>query len=118
MFDNGPSATLSVFSDPQTGGRTIAASDGEVFYQPHTPADSVFFIQRGQVRVYAVGADHASSRLIEILGAGQWFGAAALAGLATHQLRAVAVGSATVIGSQCTEPGGRPVAQSFATSSN
>jgi CRP/FNR family transcriptional regulator len=41
-------------------------------------------------------ADDGSTRLIEILGPGQWLGVAAVAGQATYQARAVAVTAATL----------------------
>jgi CRP/FNR family transcriptional regulator len=71
------------------------AANGTVVCEPQSPADSVYFIQSGQVRLYTVGSD-GSSRLIEILGAGQWFGVAALAGAESCRTRAACVG-ATVL---------------------
>jgi len=93
---NGHTA-LTVFTDPQTGGRTFNASNGEVVYQPATPAENFYFIRRGQVRLYTVGVDEDSTRLIEILGPGNWFGAAALAGHKQYGMRAIVVGTGAVI---------------------
>jgi len=91
MFDNAASPNgLAIFTEPQTGGQTLNADNNEVIVDPHTPADSVYYIHRGQVRLYSVKSDD-SCRLLEILGPGQWFGVAALAGQKTHQIRAVAV---------------------------
>ena len=95
MLSQGTTTSLSVFTDPATGGRTINPANAEVIYHPDTPADHVYYINRGQVRQYTVGPDE-SSRLIEIMGPGQWFGSAALAGAATHQSRAVAVAGAVL----------------------
>jgi CRP/FNR family transcriptional regulator, cyclic AMP receptor protein len=89
MSDSGPAAVLSVFSDPQTGGRLINAANGEVIFHPDTPAEKIYHIVRGQVRLYTVAGD--STRLIDIYGPGAWFGAAALARLGTYKMRAVAV---------------------------
>jgi len=86
---------LTIFTDPQTGGRCVQFNAGQVIYQPDTAAQNVYYINRGQVRLYLVAGD-GSSRLIEILGPGQWLGVAAVAGQATCQARAVAVTDATL----------------------
>ena len=98
MFDTGASPMLgtNAFTDPKAEGKTINATSGEVIYYPDTAADNVYYIIRGQVRVYSMAGDD-SSRLVEILGPGNWFGAAALAGQSTHRMRAVVVGSATIV---------------------
>lgn len=51
-----------------------------VVYQPDDAATNIHYIHQGQVRTYQVGPN-ASRRLVEILGADQWCGAAALARL-------------------------------------
>jgi CRP/FNR family transcriptional regulator, cyclic AMP receptor protein len=96
MFDHGASASLSFFTDPQTGGVTVKPGDNTVIYDSQTPADSVFYIQQGQVRLYTVNAD-GTTRLCEILGTGEWFGAGALAGQKAYTMRAVAVTSVTLV---------------------
>lgn len=95
MFDPKPLTALHAFTDPATNGRTLNVVDGEVIYQPDTVADYVYYIQRGQVRLYTVNAD-GSTRLIDIMGAGQWFGAAALAGMQSYKMRVVAVSGAVL----------------------
>lgn len=90
MFDAGVTESLSVFTDPQAGGQTINAGNNDVIYYPDSQAESVYYIHRGQVRIYSVKSRECS-RLVEILGPGQWFGVASLAGQKTHQTRAVAV---------------------------
>src|SRR5262245_17763762 len=89
------SCSLSVFTDPQSGGRTITPSNGEVLYEADTPAENVYYIRRGQVRLYSVRADGAA-RLVEILGPGHWFGVAAVAGEKHYRMRAVVVGAAVI----------------------
>jgi CRP/FNR family transcriptional regulator len=96
MFDHGASSSLSIFTDPQTGGTSIKPGDNEVIYDTQSPADSVYWIQQGQVRIYSVNSD-GSSRLLEILGPGEWFGAGALAGQKTYALRAMAVSNAVLM---------------------
>lgn len=68
-------------------------------YQPDDAARSLVYIHTGQVRTYQTSPS-GSRRLIEILGANQWCGAAALAGLETYGETAEAVSPtlATVMG--------------------
>ena len=78
-----------LFSDPTLGGRRMNLSAGEVVFEPEAAAENVYFIHRGQVRIYQVGPHDA--RLVEILGADEWFGVGAMARQAMQEARAVAV---------------------------
>lgn len=82
-------------------GRQVELAAGAVVHEPSDPAESVYLVQSGQVRVYQVGPagtdGKESVRLIEILGADDWFGVAALANTRTYGTRAVAVTNAVVI---------------------
>lgn len=92
----GNTAPATLFIDPQAGGKTIHASSGQVVYDTTTAAKDVYFIQRGQVRLYMIGADQ-TARLMDILGPGQWFGIAAFAGAAVYQTRAVAAADSVLV---------------------
>ena len=81
---------------PSLGARTLEVTSGRVLFEADTPAQHLYFIQSGQVRVYQPGPD-GSTRLVEILGAGDWCGAAARAGEPSHGNRAVAVTAAAVV---------------------
>lgn len=96
MSENGESIALAVFTDPQTQGQAVLVAPGDVIYSPDMPADSVFYIQRGEVRLYTQ-SDDGASRLIEIMGPGQWFGASAVAGMPMYQVKAVAVSRSQLI---------------------
>jgi CRP/FNR family transcriptional regulator, cyclic AMP receptor protein len=85
-------AVDELLSQPSLEGRPVEATTGTVLFEPATPARHVYFVHSGQVRVYQPGPDE-SARLLEILGPGDWFGVAALAGSATYGNRAVAVSS-------------------------
>jgi CRP-like cAMP-binding protein len=89
------SSLVAILTDPQVCNKTFTCSNGEVIYQPDDLARNVYVIRRGQVRLYAIAAD-GSARLLEILGSGTWFGAAALARSQSYGTRAVAVGSAMI----------------------
>ena len=85
-------AVDELLSQPSLEARQLEATTGTVLFEPATPARNVYFVHTGQVRVYQPGPDE-SARLLEILGPGDWFGVAALAGSATYGNRAVAVSS-------------------------
>jgi CRP/FNR family cyclic AMP-dependent transcriptional regulator len=68
---------------------------GTTLFEANAPASNVYFVHRGQVRVYQSGPDD-STRLIEILGPNDWTGSAALAGLPHYTSRAVTVTPAVV----------------------
>jgi CRP/FNR family transcriptional regulator len=96
MLDNtSPASTTTgsvlakLFAEPALAGRRITVGAGETVFHPDTPAENVYYIHRGQVRLYQVGAQDA--RLIEILGPDEWFGVGALARLRTQESRAIAV---------------------------
>ena len=80
--------------------------DGTVLFDAADPADRVYHIHRGQVRLYQINpgrdpagdleADPQGMRLVAVLRPGQWFGTAALAGLPAQGLRAVTHGDTVV----------------------
>jgi CRP/FNR family transcriptional regulator len=84
-------------ADPAAGVEfeQVQFTAGTVVFEPHTPAGHLFFVEQGQVRIYQVGRN--DTRLLRILGPGEWFGVAALAGQASYQKRAVVAGTTTTI---------------------
>jgi CRP-like cAMP-binding protein len=84
-----------LLSQPSLEARQVEATTGTVLFEPSTPARHVYFVNSGQVRVYQPGPEN-SARLLEILGPGDWFGVAALAGSPTYGNRAVAVSSVVI----------------------
>ncbi|MGE5612595.1 MAG: Crp/Fnr family transcriptional regulator [Bacillota bacterium] len=64
-------------------------------YQASDPARSVYYIHQGQIRTYQTGPN-GSRRLVEILGADEWCGAAALARMKNYGEVAEAVVPTTV----------------------
>lgn len=79
-----------LLAEPALEARQVEATTGTAVFEPATAAENVYFIHTGQVRVYQPGPEN-SARLLEILGPGDWFGVAALAGSSTYGQRAVAV---------------------------
>lgn len=88
------SALARLIADPLLAVRRLSIPAGEVLYQPDTPAEQMYYLHRGQVRLYQLGSEDA--RLIEILGPDEWFGVGALARSMTHESRAVALAPSVV----------------------
>lgn len=84
-------SVTATFADPFVGGRTVEFASGAAVFDQGSAAAHLYFIQRGQVRLYQQGPDGAS-RLLEILGTGQWFGCAALSESRQYDAKAVTVG--------------------------
>lgn len=85
---------VDLFLNPLLGARRLSFHGGVSVYEPANPASALYFVHRGQVRIYTVGREQ--SQLVEILGLNDWFGIAALSGAASHGARAVTVGSAII----------------------
>jgi CRP-like cAMP-binding protein len=83
-------AIRAVFEDPAVTAERLGLAEGEAVYEPTQPAEHIFYIVRGQVRLYHTGPD-GTGRLLSILGPGDWFGVVALARASRSQHRAVAV---------------------------
>ena len=84
-----------VVADPALDPKRLVLSDRTTLFEPNAAALDVYFIETGQIRIYQVGPDH-SSRLVDILGPGDWFGIASLAGGPVYGARAVAVSPSVV----------------------
>lgn len=70
-------ALRQVFEDPDAHPQRIVLRRDQQVYQPADPAEHVFYVTRGQVRLFHTPAG--GDRLIGILGPGDWFGCVALA---------------------------------------
>ncbi len=95
-----PTATLAhsleaILHDLSVGSPTRSLAARAILYEPDTPAASLYFIIEGQLRSHQV-APGGDKRLVEILGPGDWCGAAALAGLPGYGVR-VEAAAATVV---------------------
>jgi CRP/FNR family cyclic AMP-dependent transcriptional regulator len=108
-----PAALEALFCDPALGGRQTSYAAGVALCDAHDVPADVFFVHKGQVRLHQVAPD-GTSLLLEILGAGQWFGIAALAGRSTYGVRASAmvtsvvtkVSAGAVLQHACSSPEG------------
>jgi CRP/FNR family transcriptional regulator len=89
------SRIAQLLSDASLGATRLHVLAPHVLFQPDTPAQNVYFLESGQVRIYQVGPQNAT-RLANILGPGAWFGIAALAGESTHGSRAEVVSNSII----------------------
>lgn len=86
-----------LIADAGLASRRFDVPPGGSIYEPHTPAQSLYLLHSGQVRLLLVtpGEGERAVRLLEILGPGDWFGAPALVGHQAYDTRAVAVTAVT-----------------------
>ena len=74
----------STFLTQVTGGRTVANYQiDQSVYQQEKPADAVFFIQHGKVKI-TVTSEQGKEAVVAVLGADQFFGEGCLSG---HEVR-------------------------------
>ncbi len=90
-----PSALLDMLASTPLGAKRITLAPGKMLFEAHSEARSLFFVNRGQVRTYRI-EEQLHSRLLEILGPGDWCGEAALARLPQYGEEAVAVVTSVV----------------------
>jgi CRP/FNR family transcriptional regulator len=108
MFDNtaarrpDDSIVARLVADPALGARRRSAPRGTSLHEARQPADDVFVIEQGQVRLYQLSPE-GSRRLVDILGPGDWFGIAAVGRLHHYGCQAMAETASTL----CVLPAGR-----------
>jgi CRP/FNR family transcriptional regulator len=91
----GGSDVLEWLGDPGLEARRLEIPETRILYHPPDPADSAYYLEAGQVRIYQI-APAGMERLAEILGARSWFGISALALKPTYEARSEAVAPTTV----------------------
>src|SRR6266704_1782715 len=75
-----PSFEPNVFLAKVDVGRTISEhQDGQIVFSQGEPADSVFYIQKGKVKITVV-SEQGKEAVVAILGTGDFFGEGCLAG--------------------------------------
>src|SRR6204780_3468931 len=81
-----------VFLSKVNGGRSISDyRKDQIVYTQGDPADSVFYIQSGKVKKTVV-SEHGKEAVVALLGTGDFFGEACLAG---QELRLATVSALT-----------------------
>jgi CRP/FNR family transcriptional regulator len=87
---------LALARNPDLGGIKQVWEPNQHVYDTTLPAQSVYVVEQGQVRIYQPGPK-GTFRLIEILGPGDWFGVEALARAGHFQTLATAVAPTVVM---------------------
>jgi CRP-like cAMP-binding protein len=86
----------SLFAKVGEGGATGKYGKDQVVFSQGDPADAVFYIQKGKVKV-AVVSEQGKEAVVALLGPGDFFGEACLAGQATRLATVSAITEATIV---------------------
>ena len=78
------------------GRSTTTYQAGKGVFRQGDPADAVFYIQKGKVKL-AVISEHGKEGVIAMLGAGDFFGEGCLAGQPLHMASAVTMADSTIV---------------------
>jgi CRP/FNR family transcriptional regulator len=95
MVDSSPSTLAGLLDDPSLGAKTLMYRSAAVLYEAGSPAEHLYYIHEGQIRLYQVGP-RGEDRLVEIYGPGNWCCIEALANPASHPHRAVVISRAKI----------------------
>jgi CRP-like cAMP-binding protein len=77
-------------------GRVVSRRPGTVVYAQGDPADTVFYIQRGGIRLRVL-AHTGKEAIVALLGPGDFFGEGSLAGQTVRMSTSVAVGATVLL---------------------
>src|SRR5712692_581623 len=92
-----PSFEPNVFLAKVDVGRTISEhQDGQIVFSQGEPADSVFYIQKGKVKITVV-SEAGKEAVVAILGRGDFFGEGCLAGQSIRMGTATAITPTTLL---------------------
>ncbi len=92
-----PAFDLKIFLTKANGGRTMADySESGVIFSQGDPADAVFYIQKGKVKL-TVLSRQGKEAVVAILGAGDFFGEGCLAGQPLRMGTAVSLAGCSVM---------------------
>jgi CRP-like cAMP-binding protein len=88
---------LRVFLSKANGGRTVADYDeGRLIFSQGDPADAVFYIQKGKVKLSVV-SKQGKEAVVAILGSGDFFGEGCLAGQPIRMGSAATMSAASIM---------------------
>jgi CRP/FNR family transcriptional regulator len=91
----GGAELIALLQDPELGAEQTAFAARATIFSDGTPAKHLFLIRSGQVRLYQTGPTNLV-RLVDVMGADEWFGVDAIAGSLSYGVRAEAVVASTV----------------------
>jgi CRP-like cAMP-binding protein len=94
---DGKSAILhELFEGAETGAARISIRTGALVFDAGCRADRIWLIVEGEIHLRQISAN-GQVRLIDILGPGDWIGAAALADFPTYAAQAIAASSSVLL---------------------
>jgi CRP-like cAMP-binding protein len=92
-----PTFDPKAFLAKVNGGRTISKyRANQIVYEQGTPADSVFYIQKGKAKV-AVISEQGKEAVVAVLGAGDFFGEGCLGGQALRMATVKALTECVIV---------------------
>ena len=92
-----PTFDPKAFLAKVNGGRTISKyRANQIVYEQGTPADSVFYIQKGKAKVTVI-SKQGKEAVVAVLGVGDFFGEGCLAGQPLRMASAVAMSECSVM---------------------
>jgi CRP/FNR family transcriptional regulator, cyclic AMP receptor protein len=84
------------FATPGAGKTILSFKKNSVIYSQGDPAESVFFIQKGRVKLHVVSA-HGKEAVVAIMEPGQFFGEGCLNGHSVRVATAVSLGDSAIV---------------------
>jgi len=86
-----------VFLDTENGGRTITSyKKGDVIFSQGAPADSVFYIQKGQIKVVVI-SEQGKEAIVALLGPDAFCGEGCLTGQSRRMATAITMSDCEVM---------------------
>src|SRR6185437_10832462 len=84
------------FATPGAGKTMLGFKKGAVIYSQDDPAESIFYIQKGRIKLHVV-SDHGKEAVVAIMEAGQFFGEACLNGHTHRVATAMSLGDSAIV---------------------
>src|SRR5579872_6185154 len=79
----------------EVGSRLLDFSNGQTLFRPSDPANDIYLIESGEIRLFDV-CSGGRERFLDILGPSELFGFSALGMLTAYEKLAISVGKSTV----------------------
>jgi CRP/FNR family cyclic AMP-dependent transcriptional regulator len=92
---NGHGDWAALLARLSNGRSVLQYSDNDTIFMQGQPADAVYFLVRGKVRL-AVATPEGKEAIVATLGAGEFFGEGCLAGQPSRMATAISVGDCTL----------------------
>jgi CRP/FNR family transcriptional regulator, cyclic AMP receptor protein len=84
------------FSTPGAGKKNLSFKKSAVIYLQGEPADSIFYIQKGRVKLHVM-SEHGKEAVVALMEPGQFFGEGCLNGHTVRVATAVSLGDSAIV---------------------